>query len=272
MPESQYCNIEHVARTASLSFDWRTTPMSMFTACFDASGTDDNQPCVVVAGFIANAGDWQQFDIEWKATLAKENIPYFHMKEFNNPNSKMYKGWTETKRREFFARLLEIITRNTYRKFGIVIISEWFSSLPVTTKELTRLENAYALAGTLAASTVRRWLQESNHPPDRLELVFENGDLGKQFLIAGLESKGFSHPIFREKKDRTIKGFLHNAWTPLQAADILAYEWYKHVKTLAGVWPHFEGTLRWPLQELNRIPGELSGAAPKAPRSSCFRN
>ena len=42
---------------------------SLFTACFDESGTHTSSPATIVAGFIANTTEWTAFAEDWEKAL-----------------------------------------------------------------------------------------------------------------------------------------------------------------------------------------------------------
>jgi hypothetical protein len=51
---------------------------------FDNSG-DANDPqhnVLTLGGYLANEGQWEKFEGEWKANLDEFKLPYLHMKEF----------------------------------------------------------------------------------------------------------------------------------------------------------------------------------------------
>jgi hypothetical protein len=57
---------------------------SDYSAYFDATYSREADPQTLVAGIVSSAEQWAQWEIEWRLTLAKFNVPYFHMREFNS--------------------------------------------------------------------------------------------------------------------------------------------------------------------------------------------
>lgn len=55
--------------------------MVMFRSYFDASGKED-LGLVVVAGYVASAKKWADYQKKWNAVLDKHRVPYFRMSEF----------------------------------------------------------------------------------------------------------------------------------------------------------------------------------------------
>jgi hypothetical protein len=248
------CGIEHLAKTASLSLAWGKTLLAMLTACFDAGGSEHDQKCLVVAGFISSADDWIRFDSEWRDRLSRDGIAYFHMVEFAHCYGQ-FDGWKkqEHRRRKLLADLMGIIKSHAYRKFGCAVVNE---TLVANLSEDLRAEfyiNAYALAGRASVAHVSEWARAEQIPRPALEYIFEDGDLGKGKLMQRMKEDGYPAPGFKGKKDRTDpNGIVIAAFTPLQASDFLAYEMFLGVKRLDDP----VSNPRWAIEEFHRIPGE----------------
>jgi len=50
----------------------------VFQVAFDASGKEADQPCLVVAGFLAPDSAWRDFEIAWIARLKEDGFSGFH--------------------------------------------------------------------------------------------------------------------------------------------------------------------------------------------------
>ncbi|HXX17022.1 MAG TPA: hypothetical protein VEJ47_19125 [Candidatus Eremiobacteraceae bacterium] len=84
----------------------------MFSAYFDASGHPNNTSVLAVAGFIADADQWIEFDRNWKEVLNRPDfgISSLHMKDFCHSTGE-FAAWRndEQRRRAFLSALIEII-------------------------------------------------------------------------------------------------------------------------------------------------------------------
>jgi len=233
-----HSSIEHLAKTLYVSKFWRELKLAMFTACFDTGGTDHDQEILMTAGFVSSAGDWIEFDEKWRARLALDGIEYFHMKEFAH-STDQFEGWKsqERRRRDLFSDLLDIISSHAYRKFGCGIsIPKWNSLISEQTRDDFKMK-AYCTAGMLCAALVDNWaFEEKISTP--IEVVFEDGDAGKGVLQKSLSQRK-PELIFRPKKDGKEDPKIR-AFTPLQAADLLAYELF------LGVGRHEENVDKYP--------------------------
>jgi hypothetical protein len=225
----------------------------MFTAAFDASGTEYDQIAVVVAGFISSTNDWLDFEKHWNTRLRDDGIKYFHMVDFAASRGE-FEGWRnqEGKRRALLSDLLDIIARHCYRKFGcVILVKEWRAGISQVNKDHFRI-NAYCLAAMISTANVDTWTQ-SERMGNPAEIVLEDGDAGKG-LLQRLIAPRKPDPIFRPKKDTPrTDGTIIPGFVPLQAADLLAYE------ILNGVKNYESGMLRDPrhaLGEFSYIPGK----------------
>lgn len=222
--EGEYSPIEHLAKTVALSsFDWKEVYFGMLTACFDASGKEADQKYLVVAGFVSVANDWTDFDKLWRARLAIEGKTYFHRSEYG---AVVKKG---TEREKFFLDLIEIARSHAYRKVGCIVPIELFRKMvSVELREYFFL-HSYVMASLVAMSQVMKWRQnESGFRDTPIRWIFERGDDGDTLLMKYMRSAGMRDPDFEFGKDATLpSGEEVKAFTPLQAADFLAYELFQ---------------------------------------------
>jgi hypothetical protein len=226
--------------------------MGIFTACFDASGSerDARTPFLTVAGFLSTAEQWATFTELWKKRLADDGLDYFRMVEFAQC-VKQFDGWKneEPRRKKLLGDLVDLIKSHAFRKFGSVVelaaLNERLDDVLKTEFHLT----AYTLAGRACAGDMRQWAIAEGLTNTRFALVFEDGDLGRGKLRQRLEEDGFGVNL-TPKKDTMKNGVLEPALIPLQAADISAYEMSLAAKR--------ENIDRWAATELMRMPGHIS--------------
>jgi hypothetical protein len=222
---------------------------SMFVACFDAGGKEDSAPCITVAGFVAPVNAWIEFEQKWKERLAHDGLTYFHMVDFAHSTNEFSEGWkgNEPRRRRLLSDLMEIIVPNVSRKFSVSVESGSLEKHVDQDLRSHYLLNAFVLGARACAGKVLAWARRDkiNTP---IEFVFEEGDSGKGKLIERFQFDGFGTPIFRYKKDTTMKGIFHEGFTPLHAADFLAYEMFQVAKR--------RSIDRWGWEQFRRVVGE----------------
>ena len=94
-------------------------------AYFDASGSPEDPGCHVltVAGFMTSVEKWRDFDAEWSAMLATEQITCLHMKEFAHSVGE-FRSWKrdETRRRGLMAGASQIIGKHAMETFSVAIL------------------------------------------------------------------------------------------------------------------------------------------------------
>jgi hypothetical protein len=77
----------------------------MLTVCFDAAGEEDQTNLIVVSGFGALGGKWNEFERLWGQRLKQDGLPYFHAVEFAHSTG-AFAGWKGDKdRRAVFVRI-----------------------------------------------------------------------------------------------------------------------------------------------------------------------
>jgi hypothetical protein len=219
LDDSPYDPIEHLAKTFLPTPGWRECLMAMFTAVFDAGGHEADQPCLSVAGFISTADEWTKFSTEWKTRLGK--LPFFHATQHK-------------RRRDVLPGLIDLIDSTAFAKFGTAIRFDAFDLLPNTPDSIlqNRRMNAYALCGTTCVEKAYRWADANRVPRERIEFVFEEGDIGKGLIIDLMTASHYPTPAFRYKKDTYTRksGITHPGFVPLQAADLLAHTLFEETR------------------------------------------
>jgi hypothetical protein len=225
------------------------------TAYFDASGHPDDQEFVVVAGFVADAAAWADFDRLWTARLRKDGITCFHATDFAG-SYREFKEWRddEPRRVAFSGDLMDILQANVFRKFGCVILNNTLDDQMSEEVKTENFLNAYSLAGRVCVTYLFKWLKQERWETVP-ELIFERGDKGQDRLRKGMERDGFPEPIFKPKKDALRKdGVKETGVVPLQAADWLAYESFLAMKK--------ENLDSWARREFESTLGEIGVFTP----------
>ncbi len=195
------------------------------TAYFDESYSHTPEPLVyTVAGYISTNIEWKKFQKEWRIVLAKENIPYFHMVDFQACKPP-YGDWSKEKRVRFLKSLHRTIHRRYRRSFAATVNIEDFESLAPEQKEV--LVNPHVFAATICMTMIGWWTAENLlHAP--ISYILEQGSKHDKQLRRLFqeelrdEDRGFFRVGSFELRDKREK-------LPLQAADILAYETTKEV-------------------------------------------
>jgi hypothetical protein len=206
----------------------RTRLMALFTAYFDASGNAINQPYVVVAGYLANYGQWRWFGEVWEKAHHdySVNLP-FHMADFAAANSRP--GYEHQKnaradyvelaknpqRSEEFIRVLsQLVAHTVHCGFSCIINMAIYDNVS-SVLDLREVVPPYALGAQMCFERIRQWAEYfAVHDP--VECIFESGDFEQGKLTELMIDEGKDPPIYRKKAD----------FPGLQAADQYAWEQY----------------------------------------------
>ncbi len=234
------------------------------TTALDCS-QDKNKQFFVMAGFASSAGRWTDFDTEWRKRLADDGLAYFHMQPFTQSVHQATRPFDETwigkekesRRQKLLMDLLGIIQAHAWQKFACILP---VNSFKMFSEESRRdfVPTLIAAAGRLIWADIESWRRrERFQNPARI--VMEEGDNEKGTLIEAIKHVTGGEPSFGSKKDIPEKGVV--AFTPLQAADILAYEMQKLTQRFEDRLDAM--SLRFPYYQLEQIHGDIKVLGPK---------
>ncbi len=83
---------------------------------------DPKRICLCLAGLIATEDSWRAFDPEWRAACLDEGLTEpFHMMHFA-ARKREYKGWTEERRRRLLGKLVSAIQKAQAIPIGSVVM------------------------------------------------------------------------------------------------------------------------------------------------------
>jgi hypothetical protein len=190
-------------------------------AYFDDSGTHDGSEVVTVAGYISRPEQWVPFAQEWSSAINEWELDFFHMADFAVRASKSkYAAWDDQERRFRFARLVSIVPKRLFDQ--------------IYSKKAKRfVGGAYGLAAS-ACFLEAAHILEPDYPSARVAYVFEAGTRGSG-EIQKVFNWNFNDHEQRPRLKLISLSFEGKEFTPLQAADILAYELYKYLPHVIGM-------------------------------------
>jgi hypothetical protein len=221
----------------------------IFTAYYDESGTHGGSPITVLAGFVGNANDWVDFEIEWRKILHKYKLTHVHAKHLWHRQGQ-HKNWSTDQADELFCELIYVVQerKKIFASKTVLLADDYkhFYLLDGAARR-ERLDTKYALCfrSFLHFYPASHYQQ---YPIGCVNFVLE----------AGHKNSGDAIRVFNE-----IKGDQHFPWRgaigsiafgtkedfpALQAADLLAY-WLnkaecKRLSTQKRYVSYFESELR----------------------------
>src|SRR5208282_2655323 len=207
--------------------------MGMFSAYFDESGTHAGSPVLAVAGYMGFADKWARFEEKWERVLKAYSVEVpFHMTDFEN-RQQGFKHLEGRTRNQFFTQLVRIISEAALFGFGAAVSLADYEKL-VKGPVKNSLGTPYTLCTQQCLLLVSRWMDEFLYE-GQVAYFFEAG------VLRASETAEVWQKIIKDDKERrrckalSIRFASKRDLRPLQAADILAYETWKHLKnTLAG--------------------------------------
>ncbi len=225
-----YSPLHHLFSAIWLNYDPRKKYVIMVTAYTiygDASGNSVPGDIFCVAGFGSTAQKWIRFEQQWNVLLKRYDIPApFHMTDFANGGGK-YKHWRQNhgaQEAQFFVEAIKLLKRNVNKSFGVGVAIDDLKCMQATYQLPDDINNdsPYAWCTLLFYHQVSAWFRKQHGPSDTIEVIFERGDMGQPAFPNRLRKlyPKLELPIFRDK-----------SCAPLQAADMLAWEFRKDIRT-----------------------------------------
>ncbi|HEX8250641.1 MAG TPA: DUF3800 domain-containing protein [Pyrinomonadaceae bacterium] len=210
---------------------------------------DLSQKFVGMAGLFAPSKNWEKFEKQWKETLEKFDIPFFHMKDFAHSTG-FFKEWKgdEIKRRQLFGELMRTIKQNGALPFGCTIPLDYYRQHPQYLQDANK--NPYYLAFMFCALLLSYMVEPFREDGETIAPVFaEQTEFQHEAMrfYQGLKRNGtisdlLDFPVFRPMQK----------FVPLQAADLVAYEVHKEAGRRLYK-PHEKP--RWGWTELDALSG-----------------
>jgi hypothetical protein len=229
----------------------------MFRTYADETGSapDPNKKHVGMGGLLASAEHWEQFDREWRAICDEEGIILpFHMMDFaSRKRHSQFENakWEDEKHRQrLLGRLLNAIDKAQATPVGAVVNVEDFRSLPEEYQERLGGENREPYYVAFQECTHQLGLENAliRFPPVKVSMTYAKlrkftGE-AEELWNAIRDAPSLYGPLFGSFA--TGEPVHH---TPLQAADIWAYELGHHFEYIL---PN-KKPLRYPFQRLVKM-------------------
>jgi hypothetical protein len=143
-----------------------------FALYLDDGGHPDDQPFLVVAGYVATESQWLAFEPEWRDTLARFKLgTEFHMTDF----MRQHHRYTALKVDQILGTLAAVAKVNTLRPFACAID---ISAYKRVNDELALEEchgAPYALTARSLARELNLWKSKNLQADDHLLIFVEEG-------------------------------------------------------------------------------------------------
>lgn len=209
----------------------------MLYVAADESHDEKRQHVLTMAGILGPKMSWNYWWVAWNKALADEGVNVFHAVHCEQGNGE-FRGWSRDRRAAFQRRLIEITIDARWPLSGYSV------SLPIPAHASLRsrfrklitfdkgssvngpLDDPWFLALQLLPVTVGEDPNIVALPPDeRVGFVFDQHHLGARGRAIYL---GVIRPAKYKDRFAGISFQDKAKWVPLQAADLLAYETFRH--------------------------------------------
>ncbi len=182
--------------------------LTEYSAYFDDGGHPDDQPVVLVAGFVAPKEQWLIFEREWREILSPLGIEEFHMTEFE-----ACKVWSRGKKDEILGKLVSAIRRRIHRPLSATVVMQAYKEVNDVLALEQSIGTPFALVGRTVAAALNRWKAQYTKQDDPLWVFYERGTKHYGDFEEAMKRDRLPLPIPADKN-----------LIPLQAADLLAWE------------------------------------------------
>jgi hypothetical protein len=234
-----------------LSFGKWAMVMVEFKAFFDESGTHDGAPILCMGGLVLENETAKQISVRWKEMLDGYGLPFFRMAACAH-GTKPFDHLGKDQCIAIETEAISII--RSAIKFGFAV-SVYPSQFDKTVPHSPEIGSPYSLCAHTCLTAVRGWANRFNIE-GKISYVFEAGHRS-QAEANGIMIRLFKKPNLRAEHRYAGHSFADKrAVLPLQAADIIAWQWFtENKRQLMGIRPNPRGDF----VELMRKPIE-SGA------------
>ena len=187
----------------------------MLKAYFDDSGTHNGSTVTAVGGFVAKAEEWDAFDRDWAEMLEVEKIGWFHMTDCGGQYGE-FAGWPKERCDVLIKRAISIVKEHPLHGVAAgMLVKDKKPTIPIQALDMCFIQCISAL------------LYRAEQLGDRVEIFMEDHPGRKKHLLQYL---GFlDRHSQRGELVEKIHSVRNREHSPLQAADLLAYEMYKEV-------------------------------------------
>jgi Protein of unknown function (DUF3800) len=219
----------------------------------DESGhsRDPNRNCLCLAGLLATEDAWKAFDSEWRAACEGEGLKEpFHMMHFS-ARKREFKGWSEDRRRRLLGKLISAIRNAQAIPIGSVVMLRGPDALSEQVQRTYRDSHFIAFQPLTYHIAVAANMVDPMTGPGPVTMVYAHHPEHSH----GLANTKKLWEALREHNQivaLVMQSYVSETprdCTPLQAADLWAYELGHHFERIR---PEGEPP-RWPFQEFVKM-------------------
>jgi hypothetical protein len=226
----------------------------LLKAYFDESGFEG--PLFTLCGYVAPRDVWETFDGQWQALLQKpciypvesiyadsicKPLEYLHAQEMEGLGSGRFRQLGQHNRYYLINASISLITRSPIIGVGSGVLMEAYKKLPERARQY--FGSPYMMCLRSVLSEVARHSRAFIGEDEYIAYIFE--DQPKWALKARELWEQLKAVYAAEYRMGTLAFAPKKKFTPLQAADRLAYETFKHFSEPHKTRPAWNRFLTW---------------------------
>ncbi|WP_373503738.1 DUF3800 domain-containing protein [Aestuariivirga sp.] len=195
--------------------------MALFHAYFDDSGKDGRFPIQVIAGYVALPKNARALEIRWRQALQKYDLPYFHMVDCAQ-GTKTFKGRSREQSSEAIKHFIGIIRQHVSLGFAFA-----------TPLHRYKFESTIGKPYKFCAEMILAYMFQEldRHFGSQYRILFHY-EAGHQDGAEALRSFSLDKGSQTRKGSASFSFVSKSDSGMIQAADILAWQYSKHIKNL----------------------------------------
>ena len=238
--------------------------LELLDTYLDASGNQSNvkDKLVTVNGCLSTPVKWQEFDIEWQTALKDFGfIPnpkigrcVFHATDFHSDYCKLSpKGLSKANKQSLYRDLIKIVRKHSLLLVGFAVALKDYAKFADDYPSISKF--CFGKPGTfisvLGVGKCMEWAGEKGYSKS-ISLMFDRGDEFWGEMFNGFRAF-VKTPVNEHLNIGSLTCGNKVEFSPLQAADIVAWECRKYFNALANIKITVAGiTPRYELEMLRR--------------------
>jgi hypothetical protein len=193
------------------------------TAYIDDSGTLGGNRTYVLAAFCTTPREWANILCDWRGVVCHYGVTRFHATDCTNGYGE-FEGWSRSKRSKLFRKTVDILGRHTNtRGYSVGIVLDDYNQV---IDKGSKTDELFGGPRSLVFQVLIQDLAKDRHGP--VEFVMDKPDKGWGQLKELFEkTKQMGRPWCDNLHSLTPGNA--STFPGIQAADLLAYETYRHL-------------------------------------------
>jgi hypothetical protein len=146
---------------------------------FAMSGGHEESAICCLAGFIAEADDWNEFDHAWRALLADSSGSFDATACIHGTGA--FQSWDIRRRHAMVADLSDVLARSALVPVGTFVVREHFSRLPSADRAILSAEGIESPLDLIFYDWTERIICQVHEQSEKISLLFCHDSQAEQY-------------------------------------------------------------------------------------------